>query len=160
RRAEAHGRARLTACWRNARRRHPLNRAGGDKSTMQVDPPPADRTPEMMGGRAFVEEDPIETAPRRHGGQRLARTWRSVARLVRDPAAEGIGAHGIRVAELGPAAYPRDVRRRLLILRLFASLVASTTAGYALQHIQLAFETYKPLVYINLALLVMALTVR
>ena len=79
--------------------------------------------------------------------------------LVRYPAVRWLGARMRWLAELGTAGYPPDVRRRLLILNLFAYLVAATTAGYALQQIQLDFETYKPLVFINLALLVMALLV-
>src|SRR5690606_31306822 len=48
---------------------------------------------------------------------------------------------------------------RLLIVNLIAYLIAVTTAGYALQHVQLDYQTYKPIVFINLALLAMALTV-
>ncbi len=62
-------------------------------------------------------------------------------------------------AELGTSGYPPDIRRRLLIVNLIAYLIAVSTAIYALQHIQLDYETYKPLVFINLALLVIALLV-
>lgn len=90
---------------------------------------------------------------------RLARIRDCVASLFRHPAAQWLGSRIKWLAELGTAGYPADVRRRLLILNLFAYLVAATTAGYALQHIQLDFDTYKPLVFINVALLVMALLV-
>ena len=83
----------------------------------------------------------------------------SLAGLSRHPAAEWLSARIKWLAELGTDGYPPHVRRRLLILNLFAYLIAVTTAGYALQQIQLDFDTYKPLVFINLALLVMALTV-
>ena len=63
------------------------------------------------------------------------------------------------LGQLGTAGYPPDVRRRLLIVNLIAYLIAITTAGYAIQHIQLDFETYRPLVFINVGLLLMALTV-
>ncbi len=62
-------------------------------------------------------------------------------------------------AELGTSGYPPDVRRRLLIINLIAYLIAASTAIYALQHIKLDYQTYKPLVFINLALLVIALLV-
>jgi len=60
---------------------------------------------------------------------------------------------------LGTEGYPPDVRRRLLIVNLIAYLIAITTAGYAIQQIQLDYQTYKPLVFINLSLLLMALMV-
>ncbi|MCL4768665.1 MAG: adenylate/guanylate cyclase domain-containing protein [Hyphomicrobiaceae bacterium] len=90
---------------------------------------------------------------------RLPRGRLPLPSLFRHPAARRLGRRVKGLAELGTAGYPPDVRRRLLILNLFAYLVAATTAGYALQHIQLDFETYKPLVFINVALLVMALLV-
>ncbi len=63
------------------------------------------------------------------------------------------------LAELGTAGYPPDVRRRLMILNMIAYLIAITTAGYAFQHAALDFDTYRPVILINLALVLMALLV-
>ncbi len=63
------------------------------------------------------------------------------------------------LAELGTAGYAPDIRRRLLIVNVFAYLIAITTAGYAIQHAQVQDDAYWPLVVINLALLVMAVMV-
>lgn len=89
----------------------------------------------------------------------LAGIGEVLAILLRRPSAAWIASRIKWLAELGTAGYPPDVRRRLLILNLFAYLVAATTAGYAIQHVQLDFATYKPLVLINVALLAMALLV-
>jgi adenylate cyclase len=64
-----------------------------------------------------------------------------------------------RLAELGTEGYPPDVRRRLMILNLVAYLIAITTAGYALQHASLDFEAYRPVILINLALVLIAVLV-
>jgi len=63
------------------------------------------------------------------------------------------------IAELGTAGYPPNVRRRLMILNIIAFLIAITTAGYALQHATLDHATYRPVILINLGLVVMALLV-
>ena len=63
------------------------------------------------------------------------------------------------LAELGTAGYAPDVRRRLMILNMIAYLIAITTAGYALQHASLDFDTYRPVILINLALVLMAILV-
>jgi len=140
-----------------------LNRAGGDKSAWQVDPSPADSTTNMPGISRFVEAERGEiTSERSLQVVRRARPTGLrglLARLFRHPTAERLGARIKWLAELGTDGYPPHVRRRLMILNLFAYLIAVTTAIYALQQIQLDFDTYKPLVFINLALLVMALTV-
>lgn len=90
---------------------------------------------------------------------RLAWIRPPLRKLFRSPAALRIGARIKWLAELGTAGYPPDVRRRLLIVNLIAYLIAATTAGYALQYIQLDYVKYKPMVFINLALLGMALLV-
>ncbi len=61
------------------------------------------------------------------------------------------------IAELGTAGYPPETQRRLKILNMIAALIAVTTGVYAIQQWQMDFETYKPIILINAALLVMAL---
>lgn len=92
----------------------------------------------------------------KHGADRSKLLLRN---LLRHPAIRSLGRRIKWLAELGTAGYPPDIRRRLLIVNLIAYLIAASTAGYALQHIQIDFDTYKPLVFINLALLAMALLV-
>ncbi len=91
--------------------------------------------------------------------RRLTRGTTFAGRVSRHPLIGWLGSRVKWLGELGTASYPPDVRRRLLIVNLIAYLIAATTAGYALQHDQLDYQTYKPLVVINLALLAMALTV-
>jgi adenylate cyclase len=64
-----------------------------------------------------------------------------------------------RLAEAGTAGYPPDVRRRLKILNMMAYLIAATTFLYAVQQSLMDFNTYAPMIYINLALVVTALLV-
>lgn len=89
----------------------------------------------------------------------LARFWPALRKAFRRPATLRLSMQVKRLAELGTAGYPPDVRRRLLIVNLIAYLIAATTAGYAVQYIQLDYEKYKLLVFINLGLLGMALLV-
>jgi adenylate cyclase len=84
------------------------------------------------------------------------RRWRS---LPLYPVIRWIDRRLAWLAELGTAGYRPDVRRRLMILNMIAYLIAITTAGYALQHATLDFETYRPVILINLALVLMAMLV-
>lgn len=67
----------------------------------------------------------------------------------------GIG----RLAEAGTAGYLPDVKRRLMILNLISYLIVVSTLVYAIQHALLDYETYKPIIWINLALVGAALAV-
>src|SRR5690606_32260990 len=142
-----------------------LNRAGDHNPLRLADPAKPGGSPEAMGFRSSDDARGASTpwasscssSPAPQAGHASIPDF--LANQLRHPYSEWIGARIKWLAELGTAGYPPDVRRRLLILNLFAYLVAATTAGYAIQHIQLDFDTYKPLVFINLALLVMALTV-
>ncbi len=68
---------------------------------------------------------------------------------------QGIG----RLAEAGTGGYPPDVKRRLMILNLIAYLIVVSTLVYAIQHAVLDYDTYKPIIWINLALVIAALAV-
>ena len=61
-----------------------------------------------------------------------------------------------RLADAGTAGYPPDVKRRLKILNLIAYLIAVTTLIYAIQQALVDFKDYAPVVFINLALVVVA----
>ncbi|MCH9765650.1 MAG: adenylate/guanylate cyclase domain-containing protein [Alphaproteobacteria bacterium] len=56
------------------------------------------------------------------------------------------------LAEFGTEGYPTDTKRRLMILNMIAYLIAITTLIYAIQHTFLDYEKYKPVIWINIAL--------
>ena len=64
-----------------------------------------------------------------------------------------------KLTQAGTAGYPPDTRRRLVVMNVIAYLIAITTFGYAVQHILQDYETYKPVIYLNLVLLAISLTV-
>lgn len=61
-----------------------------------------------------------------------------------------------RLADAGTAGYPPDVQRRLKSLNLIAYLIALSTLVYALQQARVDFTAYAPVIYVNLALVVVA----
>lgn len=63
------------------------------------------------------------------------------------------------LSEAGTSGYPPDVKRRLKILNLIAYLIVVSTLVYAIQHTLLDYATYKPIIWINLALVGAALAV-
>jgi adenylate cyclase len=75
------------------------------------------------------------------------------------PQLQAIGRGIGRLSEAGTAGYPPDVKRRLMILNLISYLIVVSTLVYAIQHALLDYETYKPIIWINLALVGTALTV-
>ncbi|MCC7250572.1 MAG: adenylate/guanylate cyclase domain-containing protein [Hyphomicrobium sp.] len=64
-----------------------------------------------------------------------------------------------RLAEAGTAGYPPETKRRLMILNMIAYLIVVTTAIYALQQTLLDYDRYWPIIYINLAIVVVMLAV-
>lgn len=67
---------------------------------------------------------------------------------------------GLRaLARAGTGGYPPDVQRRLVVMNLIAYLIALTTFGYAIQNTFMDFATYAPVIYLNMALFFVALTV-
>jgi adenylate cyclase len=79
--------------------------------------------------------------------------------LLALPFVQRTGAFLKRVAEAGTEGYPPDTRRRLKILNLIAYLIALTTFLYAIQQSVMDFDTYAPMIAINLALVGTALLV-
>ena len=82
-----------------------------------------------------------------------SRTW------ARSRSAKKLALFVARLAEYGTSDYPPDTKRRLMILNMIAYLIAVSTLVYAIQHTFLDFERYKPVILINIALVVMALMV-
>jgi adenylate cyclase len=64
-----------------------------------------------------------------------------------------------RLAGYGTAGYPEAVRRRLRIMNVAAYLIAAFNLFYALEQVILDYETWKPVIFINLALSAVALAV-
>ncbi|MEW5964865.1 MAG: adenylate/guanylate cyclase domain-containing protein [Pseudomonadota bacterium] len=83
----------------------------------------------------------------------------ALIRLGRRRWVQAVGGWISRLAEAGTAGYSGDVKRRLMILNMIAYLIAASTLGYAVQHATLDFATYEPVIYINLALVLMAVLV-
>lgn len=75
------------------------------------------------------------------------------------PQLQAIGRGIGRLSQAGTAGYPADVKRRLMILNLIAYLIVASTLVYAIQHALLDYDTYKPIIWINLALVGAALAV-
>lgn len=72
------------------------------------------------------------------------------------PQIKAVGRIITRLSEAGTAGYPPDVKRRLMILNLISYLIVVSTLVYALQHAFLDYEKYKPVIWINVALVVAA----
>jgi adenylate cyclase len=64
-----------------------------------------------------------------------------------------------RLAEYGTGGYSQPVRHRLMILNVTSYLVAAFTLLYTLQQVVLDFATWRPVIFINLALIAVALSV-
>lgn len=90
---------------------------------------------------------------------RIATVKAALTRLGRRRWVQAVGGAIGRLAEAGTAGYSGDVKRRLMILNMIAYLIAASTLGYAVQHATLDFATYRPVIYINLALVAMAILV-
>lgn len=86
----------------------------------------------------------------------LSRYWTLPRHAMRHPGVRAFvasAAHLInRMAEAGTTGYPLDIKRRLMILNLIAYLIAVSTLVYAIQHIFIDFEKYRPIILINFAL--------
>jgi len=92
-----------------------------------------------------------------HLSQFFAKLWRSLVQAIPDMPALKRGF--TYMAELGTEGFPIDTKRRLMILNLIAYLIAITTLIYAIQHTFLDYEKYKPVIWINLALVVTSMAV-
>jgi adenylate cyclase len=75
------------------------------------------------------------------------------------PRLQRLGRRLARLAEYGTGQYPHPVRDRLMILNVTCYLIAGFTLIYTLQQVVLDFQTWKPVITINLALITVALVV-
>ncbi len=79
--------------------------------------------------------------------------------LRRSPAVAKLRERAGWLIEAGTEGYPPDVKRRLMILNMIAYLIAVTTAIYSIQQSFLDYEKYKPIIWINFALVGLAVAV-
>ncbi len=84
---------------------------------------------------------------------------RSIRQILSWPARARQSSVFVRLAELGTDGYPPEVTRRLKILNLVAYLIAASTLAYAIQHIFTDAEKFRPVILLNLFLVVVALLV-
>lgn len=86
----------------------------------------------------------------------MKRIWQTIkyvlGLIARLPGISSVVSGFGRLAEAGTAGYPRDTKRRLMILNVFAYLIIFTTMIFAIQYGLTEGEEYRPLVYINLAI--------
>src|SRR5262245_18555493 len=64
-----------------------------------------------------------------------------------------------RLAEFGTGPYSQSVRHRLMILNVTCDLIAASTLIYTLQQVLLDFQTWKSVIFMNLILIAVALSV-
>ena len=64
-----------------------------------------------------------------------------------------------RLVEAGTQGYPPETKRRLKILNMIAYLIVITTLVYAIQQTFLDYARYWPIIHINLAIIVVMLSV-
>jgi adenylate cyclase len=83
----------------------------------------------------------------------------SVRRWLDRPAFSWLAQSANRLAVLGTTGYPAEIRRRLKIVNLIAYLIAVTTLVYAIQYTLRDFDTYRPVIYLNVGLVLMAVLV-
>jgi adenylate cyclase len=75
------------------------------------------------------------------------------------PQVQALGRTISRLAEAGTAGYPPEVKRRLMILNLISYLIVASTLVYVVQHSVLDYNVYKPIIWINVALIFAAAAV-
>ncbi len=83
----------------------------------------------------------------------------SLGRLSRQAWLQTLAAGWAVAVEAGTHGYAPDVKRRLMIMNMIAYLIAASTLGYAIQHALMDFDTYAPVIYLNLALVPTAFAV-
>jgi len=105
---------------------------------------------------------PAATAPRRRTGVLSTAIWATgivFGWLRGSRPLRAVGSILKWVSELNTHHYDENTRRRLKILNLIALLIAVTTLIYSFQHLFIDYDRFAPLIWVNLALVVMALCV-
>ncbi|MDX2289769.1 MAG: adenylate/guanylate cyclase domain-containing protein [Hyphomicrobiaceae bacterium] len=120
---------------------------GIDPITLSIARPVMTNTESRLDARLSAERPgPADSDRGRHGHRHRSR-GPAIGRLMR------------KLARAGTAGYRPDVRRRLVVMNLIAYLIAASTLGYAIQHTFMDFATYAPVIYLNSALVLMAVAV-
>ncbi len=88
--------------------------------------------------------------------QLASRFWTRLAEL---PLLQRLSETVKWLLQLGTSGYDADTRRRLMIMNAIAYLIAITTAGYAVQLSMLDAETFAPVIWLNAALVGVAVLV-
>ena len=86
----------------------------------------------------------------------MKRIWQTIqyvlSRVARLPGISGLVSGFGRLTEAGTSGYRRDIKRRLMILNVFAYLIILTTVIFALRYGLTEGAEYRPLVLINLCI--------
>ena len=97
------------------------------------------------------------------GTSALSAFWQSVGSLfgwfVELPILKSLTRTVTWLLQLGTSGYDPDTRRRLMIMNAIAYLIAFTNAGYAVQHSMLDYDRSTPLIWLNAALVSVAVVV-
>jgi adenylate cyclase len=108
----------------------------------------------VRGGGA---ESPAAASPSGLSVRSRLKSIKSILRRV--PGASPVGRLLGKAVEFGTERYDEDTRRRLMILNVVAYLIAVATLVYAVQHVFMDYQVWRPVVLINSTLVVAALAV-
>ena len=89
----------------------------------------------------------------------MLRRRRFLNRLGKSPVLAVVVGFLTWLLELGTKGYDPDTKRRLMIMNAIAYLIAFTTAGYAMQHANMDYDKFKPVIWLNAALVAVAVLV-
>ncbi len=86
--------------------------------------------------------------------------WRFLGNLVRwIPGGKGAGRLIGRLMRAGTVGYREDVQRRLMIINCIAYLIGILTFAYVVQYSIADYDTYRPLIWLNAGLTLLAVAV-
>jgi adenylate cyclase len=95
----------------------------------------------------------------RRGGKGDRMLRERISRILGTSRARKLFARVQRALNYGTGSYPPRIRRRLKIMNVTAYVVAAFTLIYAVQQMFLDFQTWKPVIFINVAMGVLALSI-
>ena len=101
----------------------------------------------------MVDQTPASPQPR-SGVSSGAMAWLRASRPI-----SALAPWMTRLVEAGTQGYPPETKRRLKILNMIAYLIVLTTLVYAIQKTFLDYARHWPIIYINLAIIVVMLAV-
>ncbi|HYN00412.1 MAG TPA: adenylate/guanylate cyclase domain-containing protein [Aestuariivirgaceae bacterium] len=85
--------------------------------------------------------------------------WQRLIQLVSSGRIGDLCRRIVRLSAYGTQGYPARIRRRLKIMNVTAYVIVVFTLIYAVQQMFLDFETWKPVIFINLAMATVAATI-